>query len=91
MEHLGGTPSERPAITVSSLKTVGIKQTRRAIREGKAARVFLASDAEERIRQPLLELCAESGVPVEPVGTMEALGEACGIDIGAAVAALLKP
>ena len=71
-------------------KTVGVKQTRRAIREGLAAEVFLASDADDHIRQPILELCAETGTPLTPVDSMEELGAACGIEIGASAAALLK-
>lgn len=74
----------------SIAKTVGVKQTRRAVREGTALRVFLAEDAEEHIRLPMLELCRECGVPVSSGGTMAELGAACGIDIGASVAAALK-
>lgn len=74
----------------TAAKTVGVKQTRRVIREGNALRVFLAEDAEERIKQPMLELCKECGVPVVSVGSMTELGAACGIDIGASAAAVLK-
>ncbi|MDR1736381.1 MAG: ribosomal L7Ae/L30e/S12e/Gadd45 family protein [Oscillospiraceae bacterium] len=74
----------------SSNKTVGVKQTKRAIRDGTAALVFISGDAEERVTQPVRALCAESGVPVKEAESMAALGSACGIDIGAAVAALLR-
>ncbi|MCL2031455.1 MAG: ribosomal L7Ae/L30e/S12e/Gadd45 family protein [Oscillospiraceae bacterium] len=67
-----------------------MKQTHRAVREGLAERVFLAGDAEEHIRRPVLELCAETGTPLEAVGSMKELGQACGIEVGASVAALLK-
>ena len=71
-------------------KTVGVKQSRRVIRDGKAQAVYLALDAEERITRPLRDLCRECGAPLVEVPTMSALGEACGIDIGASVAVLLK-
>ena len=71
-------------------KTVGRKQSQRAVLEGNAQKIFLASDADARIRQEVEELCRTHGVPVVPVDTMESLGRACGIQVGAAVAALLK-
>ena len=71
-------------------KTVGRKQSQRAILEGKAEKVFLADDADDRIRQETQNLCMEHGVPMISVETMEQLGKACGIQVGAAVAALLR-
>ena len=72
-------------------KTVGKKQSQRAIQEGKAQEVYLARDAEPRIRQEIAKLCEDAGVPVTEVETMAALGKACGIQVGAAVVALLNP
>ncbi len=71
-------------------KLVGIKQSRRAIKNNEAATVYIAEDAEQRIKAPFFELCAEMSVNVIDVPTMRELGEACGIDVGAAVAVLLK-
>ncbi len=70
-------------------KVVGVKQTRRAINEGKAARVYLAGDADPRVTAPVETLCVEKGIPVERVAQMKELGTACGIAVGSAVAALL--
>jgi large subunit ribosomal protein L7A len=70
-------------------KTVGLKQTRKALTDGAAKSVFVARDAEVRVRQPVLALCEETGVPVFWADTMEELGRACGIEVGAAVAAVL--
>lgn len=71
-------------------KVVGIKQSRRAITEGAAVKAFIALDAENRIRQQLTELCAQMGVPVETVPTMHELGQGCGIEVGAAVAVIVR-
>ena len=71
-------------------KTVGRKQSQRAILEGKAEKIYLAEDADGRIREETESLCQEHGVPVISVDTMEHLGHACGIQVGAAVAALIK-
>ena len=70
-------------------KVVGVKQTRRAIDDGRAARVFLALDADLALTAPVEALCTEKGVPVEKVAQMKELGSACGIAVGSAVAALL--
>ena len=78
---------------ISKLKTeakvVGIKQSRKAVRDGRAAVVFLAGDADPAVTGPIEELSLQARVPVEHVGTMEELGAACGISVGAAVAVLL--
>lgn len=71
-------------------KVVGIKQSRRAILEDKAACVFFAQDADPHVTAPLLALCQEKAVVVETVDSMKELGAACGISVGAAVAVLLK-
>ena len=46
-------------------KVVGVKQTKRAVNDGKAARVFLAEDADPRVTAPVEALCAEKQIPVE--------------------------
>ena len=71
-------------------KIVGIKQLRKALRDGSAQKVFVAMDADPKLVQPICVSCREGGVPVEEVPTMAELGRACGIEVGAAVAALLR-
>ena len=71
-------------------KVVGAKQTKRAVDGACALRVFLASDADPRVTEPVEALCSERGVPVEKGATMRELGAACGIAVGAAVAALVR-
>ena len=57
--------------------------------DGRAARVFLAEDADPRVTGPVEELCREKDIPVERVSQMKELGSACGIAVPSAVAALL--
>jgi len=71
-------------------KVTGAKQSRRAIRDGLVLRVYLARDADPNLTGPLRALCQEMGVPVAEVPTMQELGQAAGIQVGAAVAALLR-
>jgi large subunit ribosomal protein L7A len=77
-------------LKVARRRTVGTKQTLRAVEKGNALCVFVARDAEERVVSGLLKLCQETGTPVEWVDHMAVLGKACGIQVGAASAAILK-
>ena len=71
-------------------KTVGVKQSLRAIRDRRAAAVFVAEDAEERLTGPVRALAEAEGLPIYEAPTMHRLGQACGIKVGAAVAVILK-
>ena len=75
----------------SAPRVVGAKQTARAIANGTAKVVFLAKDADAVVTEPLLEQCKAAGVAFELVETMQELGKACGIHVGAAVAAIIIP
>ena len=68
-------------------KVVGAKQTRRALNDGRAKAVYLAKDADPALTAPLDRLAQEKGVSVVWTGHMRELGRACGIAVGAAVAA----
>ena len=71
-------------------KVVGAKQAKRALRDGRAARLYIAVDADPRLLQPLVQEAVNRQVPVSQVSTMKELGAACGIAVGAAVAVLTK-
>ena len=71
-------------------KVVGAKQTRRALTDGRAEKLFLAADADPRVTGPLLRLAQETGVPVQEIPTMKQLGAACGIAVGSAAAAVVR-
>jgi len=73
----------------NNAKVVGAKQTRRALRDGKAVIVFLAKDADPALTEPIEALSKELGVEVEWIPTMKELGTTCGIAVGSAVAAVL--
>ena len=70
-------------------KVVGIKQVRKALREGRARKVFLADDADPALIEPLEQTCRDAGIEVERAGTMKELGRSCSIAVGAACAAVL--
>ena len=74
----------------TSKKVVGIKQLRKALREGTVIRVFVADNADPRLTAPVEETCAANEIPLERVPTMAQLGIACSIEVGAAVAAIVR-
>lgn len=73
----------------TGLVVTGLKQTVRAVLSGKARQVFLARDADERLKRQVLEACANMAVPVSYVDRMAELGKSCGIRVDAATAAVL--
>lgn len=79
---------------LSDLKTAkkitGAKQVLRALKNGTARRVYLADNADPRVTEPVADLCREQGVETVSVPTMAALGSACGIAVGSAVAAIVE-
>ena len=73
-----------------SNKVVGAKQVRRALRDGRAAALYMAVDADPRMLQPLVQEAVNRQVSIRQGPTMKELGASCGIAVGAAVAVLLK-
>lgn len=71
-------------------KTVGAKQTLKAIERGQAKAVYVAQNADSHVTGPVLQKCAEKGVRVIFVDSMLALGKACRIEVGCASAAIIE-
>ena len=68
---------------------VGAKQLRKALTKGCARRVYLAENADPAITEPLAALCQQNSVEFAWVRSMSELGSACGIEVGAATAAVV--
>ena len=68
---------------------VGTKQLRKRLDRGGVRRVYLARNADPAITAPLEAQCIRLGVEVIWVRSMQDLGRACGIEVGAAAAATL--
>ena len=79
----------RPNQLADLAKTVGTKETLKAVKNHKVEKVFLAKDADRHIVLPIIEACKESQTEVEEVETMAELGKACGIQVPAAAAAII--
>ena len=68
---------------------VGAKQLKKALLNGRARYVFLAENADPAVTDPIEDLSRQNKIPVSWVSTMSELGRACGIEVGAAAAAIL--
>jgi large subunit ribosomal protein L7A len=70
--------------------SIGTKQTLRMLEAGKAAEVYVASDADAKVTSKVIQLCQKKGVKITYVDSKKKLGKACGIEVSAAVAAVCK-
>ena len=68
---------------------VGSKQLRKAIQNGRARFVYLAKNADPAITDPLERMCGEQDIQITWVSSMTELGSVCGIEVGAAAAAVV--
>lgn len=73
---------------IAAPKVVGVKQSLRALREGRAQKLFLACDADPALLERVETQCGS--LPIERGATMAQLGAAAGIAVGAAVVTLVR-
>ncbi len=71
-------------------RTVGIKQTVKAVQKNRLRHVCIAKDADRRIVDELTELCRKKGICVVYAESMKQLGKECGIDVGASAAGFIE-
>ena len=70
-------------------RVVGLKQTLRAVKSGTAVTVYVAENAEEKIKKQIVDICKENNIEVVYVQSMDKLGNLCGISVGAATACII--
>ncbi|WP_219834338.1 ribosomal L7Ae/L30e/S12e/Gadd45 family protein [Paenibacillus sp. R14(2021)] len=68
---------------------IGSKQTTKLVEQGKATQVYVAQDADPRLKDNIVRLCETASVPIIWSDSMKSLGETCGIEVGAAMAAVI--
>jgi len=74
----------------ASNKIIGTKQTVKALKSGEVVEVFIALDVDSKIKNRVIEAAKEMNVPITTVDSMQKLGKACGIDVGAAAVAITR-
>ena len=67
----------------------GMKQLKKAMVTGMAQKVFLAENADPALTEPIEAVCLRNQIQVVWVSSMAELGHACGIEVGAAAAAIV--
>lgn len=77
-------------VTQAKSVIIGTKQTMKALKDGQIKELVVAEDADLHVLDPVLLLAEESKVPVTKVDSMQKLGKACGIDVGAAAVAIKR-
>lgn len=71
-------------------KTIGAKQTMKALERDELSFVYIANDSDEVIVSPIITLCKTRCVPYDREHTMVKLGQAAGIRVKAAAVGLRK-
>ncbi|MBL4967001.1 50S ribosomal protein L7ae-like protein [Bacillus halotolerans] len=76
---------------VSQAKSIiiGTKQTVKALKRGSVKEVVVAKDADPILTSSVITLAKDNGIAVSMVESMNKLGKACGIEVGAAAVAIM--
>ena len=74
----------------ATARVVGTKQLLRALDEGKVKMVFVAADADPFLTKRITDRCLDRDIPCREAPTAREIGEACGIDVSAAAAGVLR-
>lgn len=71
-------------------KTVGAKQTLKAMKRNEVILLYIAKDSDEQVTAPLIAFAEDAGIPMDKSHTMSELGLACHIKVKAAAVGVLK-
>lgn len=77
-------------VAAGARKTVGAKQTLKAMKRNEVTQLYIAKDCDEQVVAPLIEASEGADIPVDRTYTMAELGVACHIKVKAAAVGLLK-
>lgn len=73
-----------------SRTVVGYKQTMKALKASQPAKVIIAEDCEEHMRESIENAAKNAGAEIIYIDSMRSLGAMYGIDLGASCAGVLK-
>ena len=80
---------EHDALANPRQRVVGTRETLKKISQGAALRVYVAQDAQAvRVRE-IVRQCELRQIPLTYIDSMAELGKLCGIEVGAACAAVV--
>lgn len=81
---------DRAALKDFRLRVVGRRETVKWVLRDQAAEVYVARDADPAIVSQLEEHCRTHAVPIRYIESLTELGQMCGIEVGAACAAVAR-
>ena len=90
MDHGGQKNKIDTDLRDGRCRVVGTKQLLKLLAVDGVSTLYIAGDAQEHIKEKLLPLARQHGVPVVQVDSMDELGRMCGIAVGSAAAGLLR-
>jgi large subunit ribosomal protein L7A len=73
-----------------TMRVTGFRQVIRALDSGTLISAQLAQDCDASMMEKLLAAFEGAGVPYQLIPTRDELGKLCGINVGAAVAGIVK-
>ncbi len=80
---------ETEALRDPRQRVVGARETLKKIAQGNAVRVYVATAADPKVVKEVILSSQAHQVPLFYVDTMDELGRLCGIQVGAACAAVI--
>jgi large subunit ribosomal protein L7A len=69
---------------------IGTKQAVKALKDGIASELIIAADAETKVTAAIVKLAQEMNIPIIYVDSMNKLGKACGIEVGASTVVIIR-
>ncbi|WP_028543502.1 ribosomal L7Ae/L30e/S12e/Gadd45 family protein [Paenibacillus taiwanensis] len=69
---------------------IGSKQTLKMVEQGFATEVYVALDADTKLLNKIVSLCRKRNIKLIEISSMVELGKMCGIEVGAAMAAIVE-
>ncbi len=73
---------------VHSRIIIGTKQTLRAMKNSEVSEIYIATDADQKLTQPVTDLASELNIPLQYVDKKKKLGQACGIEVNTSTVAI---
>jgi large subunit ribosomal protein L7A len=69
---------------------IGTKQAVKALKDGIASELIIAADADTKVTAAIVKLAQEMNIPIIYVDSMNKLGKACGIEVGASTVVIIR-
>ncbi|MEH7180894.1 50S ribosomal protein L7ae-like protein [Neobacillus vireti] len=69
---------------------IGTKQTVKALKDGTASELIIATDADTKVTAAVVKLAQDVNIPIIYVDSMKKLGKACGIEVGASTVVIIR-